>query len=481
MKMLLKRWIISWFVSILLVAISGCGYAAPASSENPSGGGFTSNHGNIIPTTIPTKMNPGGTTKKSTRTTSSLRLGDTTETGKSTPHQQKTSSSSGSGSRTTQTNNSSASTTGSTSTTALSPSLTPEEAAWRTNNRSAYPAIKLNSQRQTVYQPVDSWGYSHHAAIQYFKGKYYAVFSNGRENEDDCGQRIMISVSDGSGNWNTPKPLVDSIMGKSSQLVLVNAGMYSDGNTLVVYYGSYEYRPESLRGENLRPLQDVARMDHAMWQLSTTDGKTWTAPQRMNIPFGCNFGPLPLKSGRLLMCGGTTYPYTDDPTGLTGFITGTIYAAGAIERGAKIINEGSFFQTDDGIIHMMLRTNTDYLWCAESRNDGETWSEPYPTQFTDDHSKFQFGRLPDGRYFYVGNPYPGSNRNPLMLCLSEDGVNFDRHYILRDEPYQQRLPGLYKGGVYGYPSVNINDGYMFVIYSKHKEAIEVTKFSLSDL
>ena len=68
-----------------------------------------------------------------------------------------------------------------------------------------------------------------------------------------------------------------------------------------------------------------------------------------------------------------------------------------------------------------------------------------------------------------------------MLCLSEDGQNFNRQFILRNEAYKQQIPGLYKGGVYGYPSTVIANGYMYVIYSKHKEAIEVTRVSLSML
>ena len=68
-----------------------------------------------------------------------------------------------------------------------------------------------------------------------------------------------------------------------------------------------------------------------------------------------------------------------------------------------------------------------------------------------------------------------------MLCVSEDGENFDRHYTLRDEPYTKKYPGLYKGGVYGYPVSLVHDGYLYVIYSKHKEAIEVTRVALSDI
>ena len=358
---------------------------------------------------------------------------------------------------------------------------TPEEAAAKINNRAGATVTKLDSEVGSVYVPKVGWGYAHHPHIQFFKGRYYATFSQGRENEDDCGQRIMLSVSPDGLTWSEPVPLVDSVQGRDSELVLVNAGLYTDGTHLGAYYGSYEYRADTLRGPNLRPLEDAHRIDYAMHYVLTGDGEAWEKPVDMDIPFGCNYGPIPLQSGRLLMCGGTTYPYTDDPAGLDGFKTGTIDGEGAKRRGAKTITEGSFFQTDDGVIHMMLRSNTDYLWCAESTDDGVTWSDAYPTGFTDCKTKFQFGRLPDGRFFYVGSPIPGSGRNPLMLCLSENGADFSRQYILRNEPYEQQIEGLYKGGLYGYPSVTVANDALYVIYSKHKEAIEVTRVALASL
>ena len=81
----------------------------------------------------------------------------------------------------------------------------------------------------------------------------------------------------------------------------------------------------------------------------------------------------------------------------------------------------------------------------------------------------------------MGSPIPGSDRNPLMLCLSDNGTDFSQQYILRNERYEQQIEGLYKGGVYGYPSVTITEDSMYIIYSKHKEAIEVTKIDLASL
>jgi hypothetical protein len=146
--------------------------------------------------------------------------------------------------------------------------------------------------------------------------------------------------------------------------------------------------------------------------------------------------------------------------------------------------EGSFYQTDDGVLHMLLRntskTNARCLWLTESRDNGATWSAPVETEFSDTNAKFHFGRLPNKRFYYVGNPI-GRDRTPLVLSLSRDGVTFDRHFILGDTHYEQRKPGHAKGGQYGYPHTLIHDGSLYVIVSRRKEAVEVLRVALEEL
>jgi hypothetical protein len=223
----------------------------------------------------------------------------------------------------------------------------------------------------------------------------------------------------------------------------------------------------------------------------------------MHAPIVPNHGPQPTRSGRLIISGNTAFPYTDDPSGLSGWTMTGIFpqemAATFADDSSTFsilqaqmgwpagLCEGSFYQTDDGILHMLLRTTgpgyAGKLWVTESADDGTTWSAPVETQFTDNNTKFHFGRLPDSRFYYVGSPdlEPRWARNPLVLSLSADGVRFDEHMILADEEYVQRRPGLHKGGLYGYPHTMIRDGYLHVIVSLRKEAVSVMRVALSTL
>lgn len=193
------------------------------------------------------------------------------------------------------------------------------------------------------------------------------------------------------------------------------------------------------------------------------------------------------------------FPYTDDPSGLSGWTPAGIYprsmpkpyvddsrgfweAEPYFDPPHPVTNEGAFFQTNDGVLHMLLRTRTGFLWHTQSADDGETWSAPEPTQFTDSTAKFHLGRLPDGRFYYVGNPSTEQwYRTLLVLSLSEDGEDWTESYILRNEETAPVFEGTYKDFGYQYPHSMVLDGHLYVVYSINKEDVGVLRFSLDQL
>jgi len=380
-------------------------------------------------------------------------------------------------------------------------------AEWKGDRPISLPgATRPKVESVFIYQPTTEWTYSHHQSITFFKGRFYAIWSNGRQDEDAPGQRVLMASSADFKNWTTPRPLVDSVTEKGVERVLTAAGFHQHDGTLVAYFGNYGPHKETTH------LQAV----------TTTDGEHWSAPgeirqvaerasvqtdrenrsvvREMSVPVNPNHGPQRTATGRLIIAGNISFPYTDDPTGLAGWRMTGVYpkemAATIKDDPASFwevakhqgwsagLCEGSFYQTDDGVLHMPLRNaakqNTRRLWLTESRDNGATWSTPVETEFSDTNAKFHFGRLPDGRFYYIGNPV-GGGRTPLVLSLSRDGVRFDRHFILGDTHYERRKPGAAKGGEYGYPHSIIHDDYLYVIVSRQKEAVEVLRVALSEL
>jgi hypothetical protein len=204
------------------------------------------------------------------------------------------------------------------------------------------------------------------------------------------------------------------------------------------------------------------------------------------------------------MPGNITFPHTDDPAGIHGWKSAGIprlpawtvddpegfHKACAYRQDVRNYCEGSFYQTDDGRIHMMMRTDPlphqqpeGLLAVTESADNGKTWSEPALTGYTDCGCRFQFGRLPDGRFFGLSCPKPKGARTPLILATSKDGIVFDRHYVLGETVgVKSRLPGGDKDrGAYGYPSCDIAGGKMYIAYSRSKEDIYFMKLDLSAL
>ena len=354
---------------------------------------------------------------------------------------------------------------------------------------------KLKTESVWLYTPEKTWTYSHHASLVYFKKRFYAMWSNGRQDEDAPGQRILYCSSNDFLHWTTPKPLRGPSQGKHSELVLTAAGFHAHAEKLVAYIGQYEYAAEHLE-QGKRKMGDAAHQDTCLMGMTSRDGAHWSTPRNLGIPIVPNHPPQATQTGRLVLSGNISFPYTDDPAGLSGWTMSGIYPPDMAKEvfddsegfhkvqqraGWPVgVCEGSFYQTDDRVLHMLLRSGIQKLWVTESRDNGVNWSPPQETAFTDDVAKFHCGRLPDGRFYQVGNPVPNGKRNPLVLSLSVDGIRFDQHFILADEVQTMKHPGLYKGGVYAYPHTLVHDGHLYVIVSVYKESVLVLRAALKD-
>jgi hypothetical protein len=380
-----------------------------------------------------------------------------------------------------------------------------------TNRWGEAKTTRLDLDEIRIFKGPPGAAYNHHHQILFDRGRLYASWSNGITHEDNPGQRMLFAVSDDEGRSWSPEAQISAPPAEKTSTYTA-MGIRSHQGRLIAYYGHFSYDPIGFDASGVvlsKPILDH-RGDASIWvrkntfcdaRISQDRGATWGKPVRVLDKFVPNLRPFPLRNGRLMMTGNVTFPYTDDPAGIRHWKTAGLprlpkwtvdnpegfLKACSYRNDPRDYCEGSFFQTDDGKIHMMLRTlpigadkHNGLLAVTESSDNGETWSEPLLTSYTDCSCRFHFGRLPNGLFFGLSCPNPKGARTPMVLATSRDGVVFDRHYILGDAAATKpRVPGHAKGGAYGYPSCDIANDKMYIVFSRSKEDIYFTSFNLS--
>ena len=354
--------------------------------------------------------------------------------------------------------------------------------------------VMLPGSIQILHEPTPEWNYAHHPFLTRFHDRFILTFSLGHNQEDDVGQRVMITDSDDFIHWSEPRELAHPDRPGG---VLIPSGPYACETRINQYLLQFSYRDDVLINGH-RQSGSAGRIDWCYRVLTSKDGETYQEVGRLprNV-FGGNMPVQRLSGGRLFSCGGQHAGWTDDPEGLTGWTGAEIFPddyprrlsaeharpllPGEVGDFRLELCEGSFLEYDDGRLLMLLRSGTPYLWASFSEDHGTSWTLPEPTDFTDNRTKFFLGRLPDGRYYHVGtpDPFPPRTRHVLALSLSEDGKNFSRHYLLENRQFKGRYPGLDKNGIYGYPTCVVHDRTLYVTCSINKEMIAVMHYDLN--
>lgn len=326
----------------------------------------------------------------------------------------------------------------------------------------------------------ESGSYNHHAQLNKFQGKYYFAWSNGIVDEDSAGQRILISSSDDALQWSDPICIAGD---KKDKIVsLSSLGMYATKEKLYVIGGKMDcHRETELPGmRRIDPESQIVQI------FSSNDGITWekvlTFDDRIK---GIFEAPRSTSDGHLLCIAATK----DGPAILR-------WPGTKLREHPSIVlipqphgsdfpyGESSWYQTDDGTIIVFWRDEglSCRLWVNYSTDEGVTFSEPCISDIPDSMSRVYAGRLDDGRYFLCNNAFPTLlNRMHLFLLLSDDGVKFNKVYMVIDEPTSQRLKGLLKADGYQYPCCLADGSRLIIGYSVNKEDLECAVIDITKI
>lgn len=370
------------------------------------------------------------------------------------------------------------------------PKLSAAKAALRITNEDVPPSGNIPSEKVLVAPYNEDLSFCHHAGLAMFHGELFVSWSSHEKDEDAAGQHVRVASSKDFYHWTPSKVVGKTRQAEFGETGLLCSHMFATENALHLYCIEKQFSAKSFTPDGKFTYKNYDEnygggtvIALRMLRYTTTNGVNWSDPVEVSIDNWTNEAPRRSLTGRLFAGAGPNLAWTDDPNGFDMVLRGPgkDEVQKALKNGAWMLTEASWFQTDDYIVRMFLRSNSGYLWMSESYDNGETWTPYYSTHFVADNTMPNLGRLPDGRYYFIGNPCWNNTRFPLALCISEDGYNFNKTYIVRDEPYTIIRPGQAKAFHYGYPEVHIYGDYMYMAYSKGKEVMEITRVKLSDI
>lgn len=208
--------------------------------------------------------------------------------------------------------------------------------------------------------------------------------------------------------------------------------------------------------------------------VSRDGGRTWSKPAEL-VPGDRSGGRGPVKNKPIVLRNGVWAAPASVETGQAwdafvdlssdGGRTWTRSADVPIDHAAlkdKGIIQPSLWETDDGHVHMLLRSTEGFLYRSDSA-DGSVWNEAYATSLPNNNSGIDLVRLADGSLLLVHNPVSGNwaERSPLVVSTSEDNGASWRVMLMLEAD----------AGEYSYPAIVARDNQVFITYTWNREQV----------
>ena len=331
----------------------------------------------------------------------------------------------------------------------------------------------------------DTGVFSHHAHLGYHDGVFYASWSNHlTPDEDGPGQRVLGTISKDGRTWSTPFevfPSPDKMEHKDQRpggdwRYLQSVGWaVVDGQA----YALAECTESGARGWGrlARHVAPDATLGPVFWLVDIPPEPVAGLPQFSDLT-----DPVFTKTAARIN------RYLADPlqTRSTEHVNGTSWAFGL---DGQPLCEPAVYRRGDGVLVKIWRdrgrAKTKRLYASVSTTPGFWWPA-LQTNIPNCPSKVAVGTLPDGRTYLIGNLVTGHDpikydlRDPLVLALSRDGMNFDWAASIRHDAPPLRFSTL-RGRGFAYPSAVVTDDALWVIYSVGKEDVAVSRVPLKIL
>lgn len=324
------------------------------------------------------------------------------------------------------------------------------------------------------------WNFRLHSYLAHFDGRYWAMWSHGRQVEDHPTQHIRYSTSEDGKKWSEPRIIAGPPTRDGFRYI--SRGLWvRDGKLLALASHDEAYGPE----RRVRFFGPSLQLHAWEWQ---PKARAWKPLGMIADGAINNFPPAKMPNGEWgMICRGPDYRRD------VFMLSGGIESPSAWKRSPIVTEapadgfrpeEPDWWTLPDGRLLGLFRDNSrsGRYYRAVSADNGRTWSAPEKTNFPDATSKFFCLRTLRGFYVIVSNTNP-KGRNPLCLSTSDDGVTFTRmaQLPIPVTPNGGAFDSGHTSGSVQYPHAIEHDGNLLICYSRQKIGIEVIKVSLDEV
>ncbi len=359
--------------------------------------------------------------------------------------------------------------------------LAVQDAAWLANlladeTSLAEPAglELIPAKTSTIFRPKKGgWQFNLHSYLSYFDGRFWAIWSSGRVDEDSSSQLIRYASSPDGHNWSESQILVDDPDGPDRPGRWIARGVFVHQGKLTALVARFDGDRQTAQGReswiNLRLVRFV-------W-----DGMGWNETGVFVDNCMNNYPPRLVEDRLIMTCRDS---FARMSTAIASSAKGDDWRVTRLPGSEPVdkMSEPSWYVTRDGTIHMIFRDQrrSGFLHRSLSRDVGKSWTAPVRTNYPDATSKNFTQRLSNGWFYLINNPNQ-NGRDPLAISFSRNGRTFSRPNALRKNAPAQRYAGRAKSRrSFQYPHAIEKDGSLWVIYSTNKEDIEISEYKISD-
>lgn len=356
------------------------------------------------------------------------------------------------------------------------------------------PGVKF----QTLYFADNKTGsYSHHQHIIYNKGVVYAVWDNHIQDENGSGQRTLYRYSKDEGkSWSDLLELFPSfdefvpLQTRYMESLYVQSSGYAYAGERLFYIAAVnEWRGDKVAsrkkhtfGRIIREIRPDATLGPIMW---ATENPPEPRPGFEKYALAPKSLVDSLKAYVAQPGCELQLAYTGNQPSVDNHGMGEPTISWETQYGfwVRMFRDSGLKSSKS--FEEKERSKTRHNYVAYSYDNGKTWTRPVVSSFPDACARTNVGRLPNGNVYVINNLLPLSTkyggRSMLALSLSQDGLIFDRAYMLRFVAPEKRFEGKSKSIGYQYPHSVVVGDKLLVLYSVNKEDVELATIPIKSL